>query len=78
MVVPWHYVLCWVNFAAAVLLLAALDIRMVMQTAAAEYLSLAVLAVYLLSLIPATLVRWRLYRGNRIRNRKEWRRHYEK
>ena len=36
MVVPWHYVLFWVNFAAAVLLLAALDIRMVMQTAAAE------------------------------------------
>ena len=37
-----------------------------MQTAAAEYLSLAVLAVYLLSLIPATLVRWRLYRGGEL------------
>lgn len=78
MVVPWHYVLFWVNFAAAVLLLVALDIRMVVQTAAAEYLSLAVLAVYLLSLIPASLVRWRLYRGNRVRNREEWRRRYEK
>ena len=71
-VVRWHYLLFWVNLGAFVTAFAAVFVSFAYESTIATRVFLAACSVMFLTLGVACHIRWPLYAGNVVRNRKKY------
>lgn len=73
-VILWHYLLFWVNLGAFVTACAAMLAFFIHESTIATSVFLTACAVVFLTLGVACYIRWPLYAGNMVKNRKKYKR----
>ena len=77
-VAKWHYCLFWINLIAFIPMYIAIIAYVLSNIKEAKLAFLICGGIYFLSSMPIVFARWDLYRGNVIRNRKEYRKGYHR
>lgn len=72
-VIPWHYAMFWVNLISSVVALIALNIFVICSDETARIILIISIGISLLTSAIIAFVRWSLYAGNKVRNRKKYR-----
>ena len=75
-VVPWHYVMFWINLVSFISMLITANVCIVYKTKTVGIIYIISIAVFFLSDIIIGSVRWKLYAWNSIRCRKPYREKY--
>ena len=72
-VIPWHYVMFWEHLVSSAAAILALDVHIICGDQASRLVFLISEGTALLACAVISCVRWKLYAGNKVRNRKEYR-----
>lgn len=77
-VIPWHYAMFWVNFVSAAVVLIMLNVCIAYSNKTARIILLISAGSFFLTAAITAFIRWPLYAGNKVRNRKKCRNTFEK
>lgn len=72
-VVPWHYAMFWINLIASIVVLISFNVFIACGNEIVRTILLIAIGISFLTCTIIAFVRWPLYAGNKIRNRKEYR-----
>lgn len=72
-VIHWHYVMFWVNLISSIVAVIALDAYIIFNDKTINVVFLLSEGIALFTCAIISCVRWKLYVGNKVRNRKKYR-----
>ena len=72
-VIQWHYIAFWVNLISFIIALIAWNIYIIYINEVIKIILIITGVIFFLTSTIITFVRWPLYRGNKVRSRKKYR-----